>query len=161
MSSLSGNFDMFIVGWCLIKRSLQTLETKNNYTFTQRWSGWRGKQINHPKSKPKRQKNSLFSSLVISAAVQKVVWIVAKRLKKCTKRLFEHFLFWWPLVFALVRVFPNPEIHLQRIRGKNGKKRGTGSFLGTHKGDTQRYLLYVFRWTRNIAKVRKVVLLGE
>ena len=38
-----------------------------------------------------QKKKSLFSSLVISAAVQKVVWIVAKRLKKCTKRLFEHF----------------------------------------------------------------------
>ena len=36
MSSLSGSFDMFIICLCLLKRSLQTLETENNYTFTQR-----------------------------------------------------------------------------------------------------------------------------
>ena len=91
---------------------------------------WLKRKTNKPsKIKTKNaKKNSLFSSLVISAAVQKVVWIVAKRLKKCTKRLFEHFLFWWPLVFAWVRVFPNPEIHLQRIRGKNGKKKGNRQF---------------------------------
>ena len=36
MSSLSGSFDMFIISLCLLKRTLQTLETENNYTFTQR-----------------------------------------------------------------------------------------------------------------------------
>ena len=64
MSSLSGSLDMFIISCCLIKRSLQTLESENNYTFTQRWSGWREKQVNHLKSKQKKQKNPLFSSLV-------------------------------------------------------------------------------------------------
>ena len=33
MSSLSGSFDKFIISLCLIKRSLQTLETKYNCIF--------------------------------------------------------------------------------------------------------------------------------
>ena len=123
MPSLSGNFDMFIVSWCLIKRSLQTLETENNYTFTQRWGGWREKQINHQNSKQKRQKNPLLDC--------------DQTREKCTQRLFEHLLFWSQIVFAWVRAFPNPDIYLQQIPGKKEKKkkRGTGSFLGTHKGD--------------------------
>ena len=51
------------------------------------------KQINHQKSKQKRQKNPLFSSLVISAAVQKVVWIVTKRVKNAPKDYLNIFCF--------------------------------------------------------------------
>ena len=61
MSSLSGSLDMFIISCCLIKRSLQTLESENNYTFTQRLK----RKTNKPsKIKKKKQKNPLFSSLV-------------------------------------------------------------------------------------------------
>ena len=63
MSSLSASFDMFIISLCLLKRSLQTLETENNYTFTQRWSGWREKQMNHQKSKQNKQKILYFQAL--------------------------------------------------------------------------------------------------
>ena len=82
------------------------------------------------------QKNPLFSSLVISAAVQKIVWIVTKRVKNSPKDYLNIFFFKSLIVFAWVRVFPNPEIHLQQMPGKKKiKKRGTGSFLGTYKGD--------------------------
>ena len=80
------------------------------------------------------QKNPLFSSLVISAAVQKVVWIVTKRVKNSPKDYLNIFF----LIANSFRVSqsPNPEIHLQQMPGKKKKKkRGTGSFLGTHKGD--------------------------
>ena len=44
------------------------------------------RKTNKPsKIKTKMQKNPLFSSLVISAAVQKVVWIVTKRVKNSPK----------------------------------------------------------------------------
>ena len=44
------------------------------------------RKTNKPsKIKTKMQKNTLFSSLVISAAVQKVVWIVTKRVKNSPK----------------------------------------------------------------------------
>ena len=44
------------------------------------------RKTNKPsKIKTKMQKNPLFSSLVISAAVQKVVWIVTKRVKNAPK----------------------------------------------------------------------------
>ena len=132
MSSLSGNFDIFIVSWCLIKRSLQTLETENNYTFTQRWGGWREKQINHQNSKQKRQKNPLFSSLLISAAVQKVVWIVTKRVKNAPKDYLNIFFLKSQIVFAWVRVFPNPEIYLQQMPGKKEKKRGEPAVFLAH-----------------------------
>ena len=73
------------------------LETENNYTFTiHLLSGEvaeEKKQINHQKSKQKRQKNPLFSSLVISAAVQKVVWIVIKRVKNASKDYLDIFCF--------------------------------------------------------------------
>ena len=73
------------------------LETENNYTFTiHLLSGEvaeEKKQINHQKSKQKRQKNPLFSSLVISAAVQKVVWIVTKRVKNAPKDYLNIFCF--------------------------------------------------------------------
>ena len=39
------------------------------------------------------QKNPLFSSLVISAAVQKVVWIVTKRVKNSPKDYLNIFFF--------------------------------------------------------------------
>ena len=71
MSSLFGSLDMFIISCCLIKRSLQTLESENNYTFTQRWSGWGEKQINHLKSKQKKQKNPLFKPCVIKLLMTK------------------------------------------------------------------------------------------
>ena len=52
------------------------------------------RKTNKPsKIKTKMQQKPLFSSLVISAAVQKVVWIVTKRVKNSPKRLFEHFFF--------------------------------------------------------------------
>ena len=54
---------MFIISLCLLKRSLQTLETENNYTFTQRWSGWREKQMNYQKSKQNKQKILYFQAL--------------------------------------------------------------------------------------------------
>ena len=131
MSSLSGNFDIFIVSWCLIKRSLQTLETENNYTFTQRWSMKR--KTNKPsKIKTKMQKNPLFSSLVISAAVQKVVWIVTKRVKNSPKDYLNIFFFKSQIVFAWVRVFPNPEIYLQQMPDKKEKKRGEPAVFLAH-----------------------------
>ena len=70
MSSLSGSLDMFIISCCLIKRSLQTLESENNYTFTQRWSGWGEKQINYLKSKQKK-KSSVFKPCVINLLMTK------------------------------------------------------------------------------------------
>ena len=131
MSSLSGNFNIFIVSWCLIKRSLQTLETENNYTFTQRWSMKR--KTNKPsKIKTKMQQNPLFSSLVISAAVQKVVWIVTKRVKNSPKDYLNIFFFKSQIVFAWVRVFPNPEIYLQQMPGKKEKKRGEPAVFLAH-----------------------------
>ena len=112
--SLSGNFDMFIVSWCLIKRSLQTLETENNYTFTQRWSMKR--KTNKPsKIKTKNaKKSSVFKSCDFSCRSKGRLDCDQTR-EKCTQRLFEHFLFWSQIVFAWVRVFPNPDIYLQQI----------------------------------------------
>ena len=120
MSSLSGSLDMFIISCCLIKRSLQTLESENNYTFTQRWSGWGEKQINYLKSK-QNKKSSVFKPCVINLlmtkrtfswyfywdplfndikerwrfqlTVQKVFWTVIKRMKKCTKDYLNIFCF--------------------------------------------------------------------
>ena len=113
--SLSGNFDMFIVSWCLIKRSLQTLETENNYTFTQRWGGWREKTNKPSKIKTKKaKKSSVFKSCDFSCRSKGRLDCDQTR-EKCTQRLFEHFLFWSQIVFAWVRVFPNPDIYLQQI----------------------------------------------
>ena len=132
MSSLSGNFEIFIVSWCLIKRSLQTLETENNYTFTQRWGGWREKTNKPSKIKTKKaKKSSVFKSCDFSCRSKGRLDCDQTR-EKFTQRLFEHFFFFKSqIVFAWVRVFPNPEIHLQQMPGKKKiKKRGTGSFLG-------------------------------
>ena len=112
MSSLSGNFDIFIVSWCLIKRSLQTLETENNYTFTQRWGGRREKTNKPSKIKTKKaKKSSVFKSCDFSCRSKGRLDCDQTR-EKCTQRLFEHFLFWSQIVFAWVRVFPNPGIFL-------------------------------------------------
>lgn len=52
------------------------------------------RKTNKPsKIKTKMQKNPLFSSLVISAAVQKVVWIVTKRVKNSPKDYLNIFFF--------------------------------------------------------------------
>ena len=52
------------------------------------------RKTNKPsKIKTKMQKNPLFSSLVISAAVQKVVWIVTKRVKNSPKDYLDIFFF--------------------------------------------------------------------
>ena len=112
------------------------LETENNYTSTQRWGGWREKTNKPSKIKTKKaKKSSVFKSCDFSCRSKGRLDCDQTR-EKCTQRLFEHFLFWSQIVFAWVRVFPNPDIYLQQIPGKKEKKkRGTGSFLGTHKGD--------------------------
>ena len=52
------------------------------------------RKTNKPsKIKTKMQQNPLFSSLVISAAVQKVVWIVTKRVKNAPKDNLNIFCF--------------------------------------------------------------------
>ena len=52
------------------------------------------RKTNKPsKIKTKMQQNPLFSSLVISAAVQKVVWIVTKRVKNSPKDYLNIFFF--------------------------------------------------------------------
>ena len=127
-SSLSGNFDIFIVSWCLIKRSLQTLETENNYTFTQRWGGWREKTNKPSKIKTKKaKKSSVFKSCDFSCRSKGRLDCDQTR-EKFTQRLFEHFFFLSQIVFAWVRVFPNPEIHLQQMLGKKEKKEGNRQF---------------------------------
>ena len=78
------------------------------------------------------QKNPLFSSLVISAAVQKVVWIVTKRVKNSPKDYLNIFFFKSQIFFAWVRVFPNPEIYLQQMPGKKEKKRGEPAVFLAH-----------------------------
>lgn len=109
------------------------LETENNYTSTQRWGGWREKTNKPSKIKTKKaKKSSVFKSCDFSCRSKGRLDCDQTR-EKCTQRLFEHFLFWSQIVFAWV--FPNPEIHLQRIPGKNEKKGEPAVFLGAHKGD--------------------------
>ena len=69
MSSLSGSLDMFIISCCLIKRSLQTLESENNYTFTQRLK----RKTNKPSKikKKKAKKSSVFKLCVIKLLMTK------------------------------------------------------------------------------------------
>ena len=132
-SSLSGNFEIFIVSWCLIKRSLQTLETENNYTFTQRWGGWREKTNKPSKIKTKKaKKSSVFKSCDFSCRSKGRLDCDQTR-EKFTQRLFEHFFFFKSqIVFAWVRVFPNPEIYLQQMPGKKEKKRGEPAVFLAH-----------------------------
>ena len=137
------------------------LESENNHTFTQQWSGWREKQITHQKSKQKKQTNPVFKPCVFKVLMIKCkiygtfseirysmtlkkgvdfggpfkrssgLWPNAW--KNASKDFLNIFLFWSRMVFAWV--FPTTEIHLQRIPGKTEKKGELVFFLGAHKGD--------------------------
>ena len=110
--SLSGNFDMFIVSWCLIKRSLQTWKPKITIHLLSGEVAEEKKTNKPSKIKTKKaKKSSVFKSCDFSCRSKGRLDCDQTR-EKCTQRLFEHFLFWSQIVFAWVRVFPNPGIYL-------------------------------------------------